>query len=476
MTGIAKIRDLLDTKKISCAELTKTYMDAAKAENAELNAFISFTEETATTAAQTVDAKLAKGESISPLAGIPFVMKDNFSTDGIRTTAASKMLDNYIPIFSADVWDKMQAQGAVMLGKGNMDEFAMGQASYYGETKNPHNTTRAAEGSAAAVAAGLSAFGIGTDTAGSVRAPAAHCGIVGLRPTYGAASRLGILAYTSSFDQTGVFAASVRDTALVYDAIIGRDERDMTSRAAPTVSDKLTGDIKGKKIGIPGSFYKGVAADVEAPVREMAKTLEKLGATVVDVDFPLINEAVSALYVIAFSEASSNLGRFDGHRFGYHAEGTTGLDEYVCASRTIGFGDEVRRRIMLGTFMLSTGYFDEYFGRAKQVCLGIKNELLKLFGGVDMLLAPTAQTGAAPLGQKLTPVESYMTEICTIPASIAGVPALSVPCGFDKNGMPVGAQLIGGKFKEIDILNAALAFENETGRQFIKTPKGGVSL
>ena len=476
MTGIADIRKQLDTKKISCAELTKTYIDAAKRENAGLNAFISFTGEAAIKAAQKVDAVIAKGGSISPLAGVPFVMKDNFSTDGIRATAGSKMLDNYIPIFSADVWEKMQAAGAVMLGKGNMDEFEMGGTSYYGEAKNPHDGTRSADGTAAAVAAGVSAFGIGTDTAGSVRAPASHCGIVGLRPTYGAASRLGILAYTSSFDQTGIFATSVRDTALVYDAIIGQDPRDMTSRAAPAVSDKLTGDIKGKKIGIPRSFYEGVSADVEASLRVMAKRLEKLGATVVDVDFPLLKEAVSAQFIIACAEASSNLGRFDGHRFGYHAEGTTSLDEYVCTSRTVGFGDEVRRRVMLGTFMLSTGYFEKYFATAKQVCLGIKNEMLTLLSDVDMLLTPSAHETAAPLGRKLSHVESYMTEICTIPASIAGVPAMSVPCGFDKDGMPVGAQLIGGKFREVDILDAALAFETETGCAFIKSTIGGVSL
>ena len=483
MTGIADIRKLLDTKKISCAELTKTYMDTAKRENVELNAFISFTEETAVAAARRVDEKLAKGENISPLAGVPFIMKDSISTEGIATTCASKMLENYVPIYNADTWDKLQDAGAVLLGKGNLDEFAMGsttETSYFGSAKNPRDLSRVPGGSsggcAAAVGGALSVFGIGSDTGGSVRQPAAYCGVVGLKPTYGTVSRYGLLSYASSLDQTGVLAVNVRDTALVLDTISGRDERDMTSRATEKVSDKLTGNMCGKKIGIPRAFYEGLASDVEVHLRDMAKTYEKLGATLVEVDFPLLKETVPAYYIVACAEASSNLGRFDGLRFGHHAEGTSSLDEFICKTRTEGFGPEVRRRLMIGTYVLSAGYYDAYYNKAKKLCRGISSALSKLLGEVDMLLTPTSPTTAIPFGLDRTPVEAYMSDICTVPVNVAGVPALSIPCGFDADGLPVGAQLIGRKFREVEILDAALAFENETGGEFVRPAKGGVSL
>ena len=483
MTGIADIRKLLDTKQISCAELTKTYLDAAKRENVELNAFISFTEETAESAALAVDEKLARGENTSPLAGIPFVMKDNISTAGHRTTCASKMLENYIPIYNADTWDKLQNAGAIMLGKGNLDEFAMGsttETSYFGATKNPRDLSCTPGGSsggcAAAVGGALSVFGIGSDTGGSVRQPAAYCGVVGIKPTYGAVSRFGLLAYASSLDQIGVLAVNVRDAALVLDTISGLDTRDMTSRATEKVSDKLTGSVKGKKIGIARAFYEGLGSDIEAPLREMARTYEKLGATVVEVDFPLLKETLPAYYIIACAEASSNLGRYVGLRYGHHAEDAATLDEFICKTRTEGFGPEVRRRVMLGTYVLSAGYYDAYYNKAKQLRRGVSSELARLLGDVDMLLTPTSPTTAVPFGLDRTPVEAYLSDICTVPINVAGVPAISIPCGFDKNGLPVGAQLIGGKFREAQILDAALAFENETSGEFIKPAKGGVSL
>ena len=483
MTGIADIRKMLDTKQISCTELTKTYMDAAKRENTELNAFISFTEETAEKAARSVDEKLAKGESTSPLAGVPFIMKDSISTEGLATTCASKMLANYVPFYNADTWDKLQDAGAVLLGKGNLDEFAMGsttETSFFGPTKNPRDTARVPGGSsggcAAAVGGALSVFGIGSDTGGSVRQPAAYCGVVGLKPTYGTVSRFGLLSYASSLDQTGVLAVNVRDTALVLDTISGYDKRDMTSRATEKVSDKLTGSVKGKKIGIPRAFYEELSSDVEASLLEMAKTYEKLGATVVDVDFPLLKETVPAYYIVACAEASSNLGRFDGLRFGHHAEGTTSLEEFICKTRTEGFGPEVRRRLMIGTYVLSAGYYDAYYNKAKLLCRGVSSALSKLLSEVDMLLTPTSPTTAIPFGLNRTPVESYMADICTVPVNVAGVPALSIPCGIDKDGLPIGAQLIGGKFRELSILDAALAFENETGGEYVMSAKGGVSL
>ncbi len=480
MTRISDIRKLLDTRRISCLELTRTYLDAAKRENEELNAFISFTEEAAESAARAVDEKLAKGESASPLAGVPFIMKDCISTEGIKTTCASKMLENYIPIYDADTWEKLRGAGAVLLGKGNLDEFAMGSTtgtSYFGPAKNPRDMSRAPGGSsggcAAAVAGALSVFGIGSDTGGSVRQPAAHCGVVGLKPGYGTVSRFGLISYASSFDQAGVISANVRDAALVLDAISGRDERDMTSRETEKVSERLTGSVKGRKIGIPREFYEGVAPDIEAPLREMAKIYEKLGATVVEVDFPLLSEAAPTYVILSCAEASSNLGRFVGLRFGYRAEGTSSLDEFICKTRSEGFGREVRRRVMFGTYVLSAGHCDTHFKKAQTLRRGIRGELLKLLGEVDMLLTPTTHTTAVPFGFSPTPVEAYRSDICTVPANLAGVPAMSIPCGFDKSGLPVGAQLIG--VTVLDILDAALAFENETGG-FVKPAKGGVSL
>lgn len=483
MTSISDIRTLLDSKKISCSELTKTYLDTARRENTELNAFTMLTEEAAMTAAKATDEKIAAGEAVSPLEGVPFVMKDSISTAGIRTTCASRMLQNYVPVFDADTWEKLRQKGAAMIGKGNLDEFAMGsttETSIFGPTKNPRNLSRVPGGSsggcAAAVAGALSVFGIGSDTGGSVRQPAAYCGIVGLKPTYGVVSRYGLLSYASSFDQTGVLAVNARDAATVLDSISGRDARDMRSRESQKVSDKLTGSVKGKKIGIAKAFYENLPGDIEKALGNMAKTYEKLGATVVDIDFPMLKEALPAYFILACAEASSNLGRFDGLRFGYCAEGTETLDEFICKTRTEGFGDEVRRRVMLGTFVLSSGYYDAFYNKAQLLRHAISNELSRLFCDVDVMLAPTSPTTAVPFNSNRTHVEVYQSDICTVPANVAGIPAISIPCGFDSEGLPIGAQLIGGKFEELKILDAALAFETETACEFVKPAVGGVKL
>lgn len=483
MTGISKIRELLDAKKISCVELTKEYLDAAKRENTELNAFTRLTDETAVAAAKRVDEKIAKAEALSPLAGVPFVLKDSISTEGIPTTCASKMLADYTPIYNADIWEKLQNAGAVMIGKGNLDEFAMGsttESSYFGPTKNPRDTSRvpggSSGGSAAAVAGALSVFGIGSDTGGSVRQPASFCGIVGLKPTYGMVSRYGLLSYASSFDQAGTLTVNVRDAALVLDAISGRDERDMTSRETEKLTPRLTGSVKSKKIGIAKAFYENLPEDIDKALREAAKTYEKLGAEIVEIDFPLLKETLPAYFILACAEASSNLGRFDGLRYGYRAESEGSLNDFICKTRTEGFGQEVKRRILLGTYVLSAGYYDAYYNKAQLLRCGIINEMAKILGEVDMLLTPTSPTTAVPFGLNRTPVEIYQSDICTVPANVAGLPAISVPCGFDRDGMPIGAQLIGGKFDELSILDAALAFETETSEAFVKPAKGGVTL
>ncbi|MDR0904699.1 MAG: aspartyl/glutamyl-tRNA amidotransferase subunit A, partial [Oscillospiraceae bacterium] len=336
MKTITEIRGLLDAKKASAAEITAEYLAAAKRENGELKAFISLTGDAANAAARDVDAKLAKGEELPPLAGVPFVLKDNISTDGMRTTCGSKMLENYVPFYDAAVWETLKAQGAVIIGKGNMDEFAMGstnETSYFGGARNPRDRSRVAGGSsggvAAAVAGGLSAFGIGSDTGGSIRQPASFCGIVGLKPTYGAVSRHGLIAYASSLDQIGPLTLTVSDAAAVFDAISAKDSRDMTSRGSEKISGKLTGDVKGLKIGIAREFYENLPADIAKALEDAAKTYEKLGAVLVDTEFPALKHALPAYYILACAEASSNLGRYDGLRYGHRAESAGSLNEFI---------------------------------------------------------------------------------------------------------------------------------------------------
>ena len=468
MKTITQIRELLDTRQASCAEITTEYLDAARRENPELCAFISLTEDAANAAATAVDARIAAEETLSPLDGVPFVLKDNISTDGLRTTCGSKMLADYVPFYDATVWSALRDSGAVIIGKGNMDEFAMGstnETSFFGGARNPVNRERVAGGSsggvAAAVAAGLSAFGIGSDTGGSIRQPASFCGIVGLKPTYGAVSRHGLIAYASSLDQIGPLAHTVRDCATVFDAISGQDAHDMTSRATEKVSGKLNGDVRGLKIGIAHEFYESLPADIARALEDTAKTYEGLGATLVDISFSALKHALPAYYILACAEASSNLGRYDGLRYGHRAEDCATLNEFIGKTRSEGFGREVRRRILLGTYVLSAGYYDAYYNKAQLLRRGIINEFARIFTEVDVLLTPTAPVTALPFGANLSPVETYQTDICTVPVNIAGVPAISIPCGTDSEGLPIGAQLIGAKWSEATVLNAALAFETE---------------
>lgn len=484
MADIKHYRELLKTKALSCTELTEAFLSAAEKENPGLNAYISITKDAALKTAAEVDAKIARGEELGPLEGIPVVIKDNICTKGIRTTCASRMLENYVPFYDATVWELLNAQGAVLIGKGNMDEFAMGstnETSYFGRAKNPHNYDYVAGGSsggvAAAVAGKLAAFGIGTDTGGSIRQPASFCGVYGLKPTYGAVSRYGIVTYASSFDQAGVFANSAEDTALVFDAISKRDERDMTSVGSMVSSyENLGRSIKGLKIGIASEDLVASDEEVNAAVENAKEIFKSLGAEIVEIKLPFIKDCLPVYYILACAEASSNLGKFDGVRYGYHAEDYDDVWDMMSRTRSEGFGDEVKRRIILGTYVLSSGYFDAYYKKAQRLRASITKEFDKILDTCDMILAPTVPITPLKAGAQMSPVDLYRTDICTCAVNIVGLPSMSVPAGFTENDLPVGVQLIGGRFKEDVILNAAYAFEKATEGRYIKSLEMGCGI
>lgn len=482
---IKKLHDRLSNKEISCTELTRQYLDAVAKDNAALNAYVKVTPETALKTAAVVDEKIARGEEIALLEGIPMTLKDNISTDGIETTCCSKILRGYTPIYDATVWEILKKQNAVLLGKTNMDEFAMGsscETSCFGGAKNPHNINHVAGGSsggvASAVGGNIAAYGLGSDTGGSIRQPAAFCGIVGLKPTYGAVSRYGLIAYASSFDQIGPITTSVEDAALVYDAIAQYDEKDSTSQGKKTSTlDTLKKDIKGMKIGIAREYLDGVRDDVRMAVEKAAKVYESLGAEIVYFDLPALKYALPVYYILACAEASSNLGRYDGIRYGYKAATYTDVNDMVKKTRSEGFGDEVKRRIMLGTYVLSSGYYDAYYKKAQNLRGTIVAAFKKAFETCDVILAPTVPMTAFKNGHAVSdPVETYLTDICTVPVNICGLPAVSIPCGFNANGMPIGMQLIGNTFAEAEILNAAWQYETAVGDEVFKSASFGVQL
>ncbi len=483
MNKIGDVRRLLKNKEVTCRELTEKFLSAAQSENKELNAYISLTEEAAYTAAAAVDKKLQNGEELAPLEGVPFVLKDNISTAGLKTTCASRMLENYTPIYDAAVWESLKSQNAVIIGKGNMDEFAMGSTcenSYFGGSKNPHSTAHVAGGSsggvASAVAGNIAVYGIGSDTGGSIRMPASFCGLVGLKPTYGAVSRRGLIAYGSSLDQIGPITTCVEDAALIFDAICKKDPADMTSHGSTPVSNKISGSIKGLKIGIAKEYFEGLPESIQKSLDDAIALYQKMGAEIVQLQFPMLKYTLPTYYILACAEASSNLGRYDGLRYGHRTEEFSDLNDFVCRTRSEGFGKEVRRRILLGTYVLSAGYFDAYYNKAQLLRKSIKNEFTKMFSQCDVLLTPTVPVTALKFGSDLTPVETYQTDICTCSVNIAGLPAISIPCGFDQSGLPIGLQLIGDKFQEAGILNASFAFERETAQSFMKMADMGVKL
>lgn len=482
---IQYLGSLLRRRELSCRELTLTYLRAIEAENPALQALVHLTPDTALACADAVDRKIAAGEPLQPLEGIPMVLKDNISTRGLETTCCSKILSGYQPIYDATVWELLKAQNAVLLGKANMDEFAMGsscETSCFGGAKNPHNPERVAGGSsggtASAVGGGLAAYGLGSDTGGSIRQPASFCGIVGLKPTYGAVSRYGLIAYASSFDQIGPITTSVEDAALVYDAISVRDRRDATSRGqtAPTAAT-LDLDLRGLKIGVAEEYFTGIREDVRSAVLQALDVYRSLGATVTWFQMPALQYALPVYYILACAEASSNLGRYDGIRYGYQTPHYTGTHEMMCKTRSEGFGAEVKRRILLGTYVLSTGYYDAYYKKAQNLRGAIVSAFDEAFSHYDLLVAPTVPTTAFPLHfTQQDPVETYQTDVCTVPVNIAGLPGISLPCGTGTDGMPIGMQLIGAAFSEARLLGAAYQYERAAGDRVFQKSGLGVQL
>ncbi len=486
MACIRKWHDRLAAKELSCTELTEAYLQAIARDNGALNAYVHVTEETARTVARAVDEKIVRGEELAPLEGIPMTLKDNISTDGIPTTCCSKILEGYVPIYDATVWKLLKAQGAVLLGKTNMDEFAMGsscETSCFGGAKNPHSLKHVAGGSsggvASAVGGRLAVYGLGSDTGGSIRQPASFCGLVGLKPTYGAVSRFGLIAYASSFDQIGPITSTVEDAALVYDAIAQYDAMDSTSRGrvnAPTVPG-LDADIRGLKIGVAKEYLEGLRPEVLAAVEEAMRVYESLGAQIVRFDLPELKYALPVYYILACAEASSNLGRYDGIRYGYRAPHYDDINDMICKTRSEGFGEEVKRRILLGTYVLSSGYYDAYYKKAHNLRGAIVEAFQRAFGSCDVILAPTVpMTAFEENVSAQDPIETYMTDICTVPVNIAGLPAVSLPCGMDAAGLPIGMQLIGNHFEEGRILNAAYQYERAAGAELLRPVSMGVSI
>ena len=463
-----ELQQKLSRREVSAVEITQSVLARADKVDSTIQSFITRTPEAALAQAKRVDEKLARGESVSPLAGIPGALKDNMCTKGVKTTCASKILANFVPPYDATITEKLAAADAVIVGKANLDEFAMGSStenSGFFVTRNPWDTERvpggSSGGSGAAVAAGEAIWSLGSDTGGSIRLPAAYCGVVGLKPTYGRVSRYGLVAYASSLDQIGPFARDVRDCALVLGAISGHDRRDSTSIDAPVpdYTTKLAAGVKGLKIGLPREYFvAGMQPEVEAAIRRSIDELVKMGAELVEVSMPNTQYALATYYLIATAEASSNLGRYDGVGFGHRGEGSDIVSMYK-RSRAEGFGPEVQRRIMLGTYALSSGYYDAYYLKALKVRTLIKQDFDRAFGKVDVLIAPIAPTTAFKIGEKVEdPLAMYLVDVCTIPSNLAGVPALSLPCGFVE-GLPVGMQIIGPHLSEATLLQVAYTFE-----------------
>ena len=456
--------------EVSVLEATQAVLDAIKAKEAAVNSFVTVDEEGALKRAAEVQKLIDEGKLTGPLAGVPVAIKDNMCTEGLLTTCSSKILYNYIPTYSAEAVKRLEAAGAVIVGKTNMDEFAMGsttETSAYGVTKNPWNTEHvpggSSGGSCAAVAAEEVPYALGSDTGGSIRQPSSFCGVTGIKPTYGSVSRYGLIAYGSSLDQIGPIAKDVTDCATILETITSYDTKDSTSvkREDSDYTSALVDDVKGMRIGIPRDYFgEGLDPEVREAVLAAAETLKKKGAIVEEFDLGLVEYAIPAYYVIACAEASSNLARFDGVKYGYRTREYEGLHNMYKKSRSEGFGAEVKRRIMLGSFVLSSGYYDAYYLKALRVKALIKKAFDNAFSKYDVILGPAAPTTAPKLGQSLdNPIQMYLGDIYTISVNLAGLPGISLPCGMDKNGLPIGLQLIGDCFKEKNIIRAAYSFE-----------------
>lgn len=472
--SVSELSQRLHAGELSSTEVTSAYLAQIHAKESEIGAYLLVTEEQALADAAAADARLKQGDA-SPLLGIPVGLKDNLCTKGIRTTCASKMLGDFIPPYTATAVEKLQQAGVVRLGKLNMDEFAMGSStenSAFQVTHNPHDLQHvpggSSGGSAAAVAALEAAFTLGSDTGGSIRQPAAFCGVVGMKPTYGGVSRYGLIAFASSLDQIGPLTKTVRDSAMIMNVLTGKDAKDSTSVAYPYqdfTADLETG-VKGMKIALPEEFLgEGIADEVRDAILKAAQHYKDLGASVEKISLPALKNALPAYYVISSAEASSNLARFDGIRYGYRTAEYEDITDLYKNSRSEGFGAEVKRRIMLGTFALSSGYYDAYYKKALQVRTLISRAFNGAFQQYDLILSPVAPTTAYRIGEKTAnPTEMYLGDICTVPVNIAGLPSLAMPCGTAKDGLPLGLQLIGPAFGEKTIYRAAAALEKEEGK------------
>lgn len=469
---IHQLHQRLSSGEISSVELTEAYLQRIEQTDPEVNAYITICRDAALADAAAADKRIAAGD-IDLLTGIPLALKDIFNSEGLRTTCGSKILDNFVSPYDATTVARLKARGAVILGKLNMDEFAMGSSnenSAAGPVRNPWDGERvpggSSGGSAAAVAARQAVATLGTDTGGSIRQPAAHCGVVGLKPTYGRVSRYGVIAYASSLDQVGPLARDVEDCATLLGAVAGYDPADSTSvdRPVPDYLATLKDGVNGKRIGLPREYFiDGLDADVKCAVERAIETYRTLGAEIVDVSLPHTDYAVACYYLIATAEASSNLARYDGVRFGVRRDEGEGLIGMYQQTRAAGFGEEVKRRIMLGTYALSSGYYDAYYLKAQKVRTLIRQDFLDAFESVDLLLTPVAPTPAFKIGEKVDdPLQMYLSDIFTIPVNLAGTCGLSLPCGLSADGLPIGLQLIGKPFAEDELLQAAWAFENAT--------------
>ncbi len=470
---VHELQEKIKNKELTISQITKAYVDRINEKEKDVNSFITTLTDEAIEKSKEIEEKVNNGELNSELAGIPIGIKDNMCTKGVKTTCASKMLENFVAPYDATVVEKLNKEGMINLGKLNMDEFAMGASTEYSalaKTRNPWNLNTvpggSSGGSAAAVAANLVPWALGSDTGGSIRQPASFCGVVGLKPTYGLVSRYGLVAFASSLDQIGPITKDVTDSAILLNLLVGHDEKDTTSLDMPKTdyTKALKNDVKGLKIGIPKEFFaEGINKEVKEKLDEAIEKYKELGAEIEEFSLDIAEYALATYYIIACAEASSNLGRFDGIRYGYRTKNYENLKDIYINSRSEGFGAEVKRRIILGTYVLSSGYYDAYYKKAQQVRTLVKEKFNKAFEKYDVILTPTSPTVAFEVGTRSnSPLEMYLADICTVSVNIAGLPGISVPCGVDSKGMPIGMQLIGNRFEEGKILNAAYTYEQAT--------------
>ena len=469
---VHELQEKLKNKELTVTEIMQAYVNRINEKEKDVQAFITPLTEEAMKQAKETQAKIESGEVKGDFAGLPIGIKDNMCTKGVKTTCASKMLENFVSPYNATVVEKLNAENLIDLGKLNMDEFAMGgstEYSYFQKTRNPWNLNKvpggSSGGSAAAVAANMVPWALGSDTGGSIRQPSSFCGVVGLKPTYGLVSRYGLVAFASSLDQIGPITKDVRDSAMLLNIIAGHDERDTTSEDMPKkdYTKALKNNVKGLKIGVPKEFFgEGINEEVKSTLEKAVEQYKELGAEIEEFSLDIAKYSLATYYIIACAEASSNLGRFDGIRYGYRAKDYKDLDDLFKKSRSEGFGEEVKRRIILGTYVLSSGYYDAYYKKAQQVRTLVMKEFNKAYEKYDVILTPTSPTVAFDIGSRSNkPLEMYLADICTVSVNIAGLPGISIPVGIDSEGMPIGMQLIGNKFQEETILNAAYTLEQK---------------